>query len=269
MARGAANVSMCTLQRELRARLMVEQRRFPFGGVVALRAAWVRAVPRKLVCVDVFVAPFAPPRRRFEDYVPHGQLKIRRLVATPARDAAMTSHQVECRGGMIEAGNLRPSLCGMAGLASDGNPLRSCFLHPLGELAAVGIFMAARTGEIAEAVRDRESSAQGLLRLMAIAAGHGHVSAGQREARPPMPIEGKGGGSKAFDRMAAFTAVVVRRTRKLPLMNVRMAIRAMAVFDLVERFQPGRQMAFGTGNCGMPALQRIRGCGVIRHSEFR
>ena len=69
--------------------------------------------------------------------------------------------------------------------------------------------------------------------------------------------------------MAALTAVVVRRSCKLALVDVRMAVPTLTEFDLVERGFSCRDMTLGARNGDVLRLQGVGGIGVFGHSKLR
>ena len=85
VARPAVHLLVRPFQRE-RGVFVIEQRRLPFGRVVALLAARVGAVARKLERVYILMAALAILRRGLEEDMPQRGLAVGRLVAVDAGD---------------------------------------------------------------------------------------------------------------------------------------------------------------------------------------
>ena len=97
---------------------------------------------------------------------------------------------------------------------------------------------------------------------MAIHTGHGKVPAGKRKLRGVMPSQGIGGGLEGLHRVTTFAAVIPRRARELPLVDVAMAISTLRQLDFVECIQPLWNVTLSTRYRAVFPFQRI-GCGGV------
>ena len=141
MTRLAADVLMCSLQREDCALLVIEQGRLPFCTGVTFNAGR-DAVLRELLAMHVFMALFTLGHSRLEVYVHHLSFKIRRLVAVDACSRPVCSQKGKRRGRVIKSRELAPRLCIVAGFAAKDFAAGCWFLHPILELAPVRIGVA-------------------------------------------------------------------------------------------------------------------------------
>lgn len=83
---------------------------------------------------------------------------------------------------MIEASELLPLNCRMAGLASRDSAVSPLCCHLFAELTGVRIVMTGRAGTILKPIFHGSDRAARLLQV-ALRAGHGDMRAGQRETR--------------------------------------------------------------------------------------
>lgn len=104
----AAHALVGSLQREGRARFVIEQGGFPASSVVAVRAGRAAIGFRELCSMHVLVALFALGGRGFEVHVDQSGFQVGWLVAIDASGGAMGSRQREGRLVMIEALQLFP-----------------------------------------------------------------------------------------------------------------------------------------------------------------
>ena len=102
MAARAAHVFVDTLQRKLRAGVVIEQRRFPLDRVVAGGALRRFAIDGELRAVGVFVALLAKFRRDTKIHVDQGCFQVGGAMAIGAGDGPMRSDQGVLGRGMIE-----------------------------------------------------------------------------------------------------------------------------------------------------------------------
>lgn len=102
MAQRAAHVLMRPLQRKLGASFVVEQRRLPLSGVVAVAARRHFARDGKLLGVRVLVTLLTVLGRDAEIHVAKVGFERGRLVTAGAGRATMRSHQRERRLGVVE-----------------------------------------------------------------------------------------------------------------------------------------------------------------------
>lgn len=138
--------------------------------------------------------------------------------------------------------------------------------HPIAKLIFVWIRMAGRARQIGEVVSHR------FIRrccLMAIAARHSHVPAGQDERTLLMAIHGERGRPEVRLGVALLAAVQVRRSRKLALVRVFVAIGTERELHLVKRRFPGRLVALCAVHAEVPAAQRKSCVRMVPGEEFR
>ena len=114
----------------------------------------VRIELGELATVDILVALLALLRSFLEVHIGHLGLEVRRLVAVNASDRAVSSHQWEGRGAVIEAVQFAPGLGVVAGLAPGGLAIGRDFDHAVVELAVVRILVAGFAGQILEVIGD-------------------------------------------------------------------------------------------------------------------
>lgn len=107
VALGAPHVLMRTAQRELRARVVIEQRRLPPGTVVTFNTS-SHAVLGELLSVRILVALFALHGRCLEIDIDQLSFQIRGLVALDARRRTMRSQQRESCLRVVESRQLLP-----------------------------------------------------------------------------------------------------------------------------------------------------------------
>ena len=94
---------MRTLQRELRALVVVKERGLPLRGIVALRTG-CDSVLFKLMSVNVLVAVFALRRRCLEVHIHQLGLQVGRPVAINAGRRPVRAQQRKRGFRMVEAG---------------------------------------------------------------------------------------------------------------------------------------------------------------------
>jgi hypothetical protein len=87
----------------------------------------------------------------------------------------------------------------------------------------------------------------------------------ERKARLLVPDNGKGAGRKALQRMAGFTAVLVRRRVKLTAVRILVTVQAGGIFEPIERGESGWKVAFRAVHGSMLALEREVGLLVRLH----
>lgn len=81
VAVAAGDIQVSALQREVRTRLVVEQRGLPARGVMAIFAAGIFGVADELSAVNILMATAALGGRDLEVDVLHGQFQVGRLMA--------------------------------------------------------------------------------------------------------------------------------------------------------------------------------------------
>ena len=146
MAVAAGDFHVTAFEREIRAHLMVKQRRLPSRRMMATVAGGIGAAARELSGMNVLVAAFALLGSGFVNHVLHGDFQVRWLMAIDARDRTVSARKQERRSGMIELQLLRPCGSIVAGFTTPRRPGGALRLHSLGKLAAVRVRMAGRTG---------------------------------------------------------------------------------------------------------------------------
>ena len=102
VATSAAHVLVHAAQRELGTGLVIELRRPPLVGIVAINASGDIALG-KLFAVSVLMAVFALLGSRFEIHVDQFGFQVRRLVAVHTCGGAVRPEERERGLGMIEA----------------------------------------------------------------------------------------------------------------------------------------------------------------------
>ena len=95
VAARTGHVAMFALEREGRPLVMIEQRRFPLGRVMAIRARGDLISLGELLPVDILVAFLAFGRRLFEVGIDELGLEIRRLMAINTGHSPVRSLQRE------------------------------------------------------------------------------------------------------------------------------------------------------------------------------
>lgn len=118
MAEIAGDLFVRALQREVALRFVIEGRRLPVNGVVAVTARRRLAILHELSGVGILVAAGTGRRRGLERCFGELALRARRLVTLLARNLGVSAPQREMRLGMIEAGQVGPGFHGMARFAS-------------------------------------------------------------------------------------------------------------------------------------------------------
>ena len=104
----ARNLHVPALEGEVRPRLVVKQGRFPSRSIVATVTRGVRAVPRKLLSMGIFVATRTRLGSGIVNHVLHCEFQVWRFMAFHAIYRPMCAGQVERRRGMVEAKLLCP-----------------------------------------------------------------------------------------------------------------------------------------------------------------
>ena len=180
VAIGAFHIRVYALKRKSCASIVIEQRRFPLGAVVAVGTGRYVCLC-ELLAVRIFVALLAVFRRGLKVDVHHRSFKIWRLVAIDAGCGTMCTQQRESRLRVIELGQLLPRFCGMARLASAWTACSLCLLHALIELPIVRIGVATGATQIRPVI-DRGGGPQIGGLFVTIGARHRNVLAGEEKA---------------------------------------------------------------------------------------
>jgi len=255
VAAGAGDIAVLAFQGELSPLVVIEERRLPFGRVVAV-ATWcdlVRIELRELPAVDIFMALLALLRRLLEVHIDELGFQVWRLVAIDAGDRAMRARQWKRRRAVIKAVQLFPRLSGVAGLAAHRLPVLADLVHALLELSMMHVFMAARARQVFKVVANFGFRLILIRELVAIAAGHRQVPACQLEFRLLMLRKREGRGAVSLQVMTLVALVVVRLAGELVVVLVHVAISALLEFrDLEDRVLPLGRVALIALHLGMP-----------------
>jgi len=265
VAIGAFHVRVHALQRKGGAPVVIEERGFPLGAVVALGARR-HVSPCELLAVRIFVALLALFGRSFKVDVHHRGFEVRRLVAIDARGGAMRAQQRKSSFRVIELGQLLPRFCGMASLATAGASRRLGLLHALIELSIVRIGVATGATQIRPVIdRGRRLQLGGL--SVTISARHRDVLAGQKEARLFMARQRERRRTVSLEGMATFARIQIWLCSELPCVFVFMAVSAVLEFHFENSVDTAGDVAFLASDFRVSPLQRICGCRVIRDGE--
>lgn len=165
---------MAAGQWELGASGVVEGRGHPAHRVVAIDAMGAAIFRRELTIVCILVAGFAEFGCAFEA----GLVASGGLMAIRAGHRAMGSEERERSFRMIEAVDICPGFCGVAGLAAEGRPAGALADHAVVEFAVVGIVVAGGAAAVLEMERNGFVHSARRTQFVAIGAGNGDVSAG-------------------------------------------------------------------------------------------
>lgn len=144
---------MCALQGKDGSCVMIEDRRFPLSGVVALDAGGNTVRFRKLAPMRIRVALFALCRGSSEIRVHQFGFKVRRLMAVDASYCTMCADQRERSLRVVEFRKIFPTLSGVASRAAKGFSVSAKNDHALLELIAMWITVATRASQVVKVVR--------------------------------------------------------------------------------------------------------------------
>lgn len=150
VAVSTAHVLMGTGQGELGPPLVVEQRRFPLGGIVTVRAGGNPFGLGELAGVDVGMAVLTLGGSFGKVGFDQLGAQVRRLVAIDASHGFVGTGEGELRPVVIEASHVFPVLGGVAGLAADRCTVATQSLHAVGKLVVVRILVAGGAGIVLE-----------------------------------------------------------------------------------------------------------------------
>jgi len=244
-------------------RVVIERRRNPVLGGVAVAAMRLRILGRELPVVRVLVASLALLRGALESR----RIFFRGLVTIAANHGAMRAQQGEFRFAVVKSVDVRPGLRVVASLTSKRRPIGTFLCHPIIEFSSVWIFVAGRAGPVFKSKRQNLVGAAGCARLVTVDASNRRMRARQRKTSVSMLGDGKRSAVEIRDRVAAFTLVVVRRSGELIVVGILVAIAAGSKLYFVNRVLAGRDMALRALHLDVFALQWILGCVVFLHSE--
>lgn len=252
MAAVAFQVGVAAGEGEMGARVVIEGGRHPALGIVAVAAMGFGIPGDKLRIVDVGVAGFTGVRSAGKARGGGG----RGLVTFGAGDRAMGAEEREFRFGVIEAVDVGPGLGSVASFAAEGGAVGAFASHAVLEFALMGIGVAGGTRAIVETEGYRRAGGGD---FMAIGAGHGGVSAGEREAGLAMLGDGESGAVEIGDGVAGFAAIVPGSGGELVVVRILVAIGAGFEFHFIDGVLAGRNMALGAIHLGVLALEGIGG----------
>lgn len=256
VALGAAHVLMRSTQRKLRPLLVIEQRRFPLHGCVALGTTRDVALG-KLLSVNVLMAVFAQQRRSLEIHIHQLGFEVRRLVAIDTGRRTVGAQQGELRLRMIEARQFLPGLSGMARLAACERTVGPLLLHAFSELPFVRIDVAARAIQIFPVIDHGGLGLELRGLLVAVGTRNRNMPAGEDKAGLLMLREAECRGLVALESVATITCVKVRGRGELLRMLVGMTIGAVLELDLEQRVLPFGNVTLGALQTRVPPLQRV------------
>jgi len=170
---------------------------------------------------------------------------------------------------VIKAIDLRPGRSRMTGFAAKGRAVAAQFLHAVAELPAMRVGVTRGAGLVRKSKRQDIVAAVRKPGFVAFVARNRGVCAGQHEFsflvlrnREERPMEVAHG-------VARLAAIVVRRPRKLAVVDIRVAVRAVREFHLVDRCATRWQVALGTLHASVSAFQRVLGSRVFFHAKER
>lgn len=137
--------------------------------------------------------------------------------------------------------------------------------HAVLEFTMMWINVASSTNLVLEMEGKNLVGASSGPNLVALIARDGHVRARQSETSLAMICDRKCGAVEVLNRVAAFTAVLIRGGGELPVVRIFVAIQADSEFHLVQRFLTCGKMAFRAIHGSVLAEQWILRCRVLFH----
>ena len=155
---------------------------------------------------------------------------------------------------MIEAGQLFPRFCGMAGFATRGRSIRSHLLHAFFELSLMGIIVATDASQILPVVDHRRFGQKFRRFLVALGTRSRHMTTRKREMRLLVFGQCERGRLVSFQIVAAVARIEVRCCGKLPGMPVAVAVSTTLKLHFEKRIFPLRNVTLGALQASMPAL---------------
>jgi len=157
----------------------------------------------------------------------------------------------------------------MTCLASGRSSIRPRLQHALPELAPVGIGVTARTNQILPVIDGGGFWLELGRLLVAVAAWHREVAAGEEEMGLFVPRQRKRRRLVSVEIMAAVAGIEIGSRSKLPGMPIAVAIRTPLKFDLEQRVTPLGDVTLRAFQPGMSSLQAIGSGRVIFHRKRR
>lgn len=239
--------------------LVVEPRRPPAGGVMTFCAAGRAIGVGELRPMWIGMTLFARCRRCLEIDMHQRALHADGPVTPRALHCPVRPFKSELRLRVVEEVQVAPLLRGMARLApihlASGN-----LLHARPKLTLVWVRVTRLASQFREVVGHGFRFASG---LMTFAASYSHMPAGQHECALLVPLQSEGRSAEALFGVALFATVLIRRSRKLPLVYVLVAARTARKFHLEERGLARGDMALGAVHRGMFLAQRETGSRMV------
>jgi len=258
VATGARHVLVQAREWELRPLIVIEFRRLPLSGVMAIDAGG-HAILGELLAVGVLVTFLAFEGSGGKVGLDQLSLHIGRLVAIDAGGGPVGTDEREFCLGVVETLEVIPLLGGVAGLAAEGSSVGAQFLHGFGELALVRIFVAGFAIQVFPMVEnDGFGGGVGVFRLLvAVGAGHGDVAAGESKAGVFVALQGERGRLPAVHCVATLALVEVRRLDELAVVAVLVTVGAFLELDLEESVFSLGNMALGAVDGEVLAFERV------------
>jgi hypothetical protein len=190
-------------------------------------------------------------------------------VALAAANGAMHAQKREFCFGMIEAVDVRPGFCVVAGFAAERRTIGAFAGHAIVELALVWIGVAGGAGAVLKMEGENFVGAAGRADFMAIGAGDRGMCASKGKTRAAVLGDGVGSAVEIDNRVAGLAAVVVRSRGELIVVSVLVAIAAEFEFDAVDCVFSGGDVTLGAIHLDVLALQRVVRGVMLFHAEER
>ena len=257
VAESALHFLVRSRQPETRVLVVIEHGGLPVKRRMAPAAVRGAGAGSELARVAVLMASGTLRGRRPKDDAFHRELRIRWTVALLACHPAMRSGKPEGRVRMVELGDVAPGAKAVAGPTAGRGTVGSKRRHPLLELALVRILVAAPAGRVLEA----EASCRSVLILIRVTllARNREVCSAQGHAGLGVPRLREDRGTETVHCMARVAAVLVRRSGKLIVVLVPVAVRAGPEADAIQRVLPSLRVALDAGDSGVAAIEWIPG----------
>jgi len=191
-----------------------------------------------------------------------------RLVAFDASDRAMCPRQGKFRFRMVKAADVDPGPGAVAGFAAHGRSVGALLLHALLEFAFVWIRVAGGACGVLEMEGQNLVCSTAEARFVAVHAGNGHVSTGQRKACVLVLGDRERRAMKVLYGMAILATILVGSGGKLLVMRILMAVHASSELYFVDSVLAGRRVALVASDCRMFSFEWIVRCRVLFHAKL-
>ena len=182
------HIGVPALQRELSPLIVIKRGGHPSRDVVAVGARRLSGLREELTAVFIRVAFLAVLRCALELRLFRAR---HRFVARTTRDRPMCSKQRKLRLAVVEAVHIGPRPGVVTSFAAKGRAVWPMPSHSVLKLPVMRVRMASGAAAVLEAERQNLIGAMRHLRLVAIVAGNGRVSASQRISRLSMLCDGE------------------------------------------------------------------------------